>query len=94
MRQYLRKWTFLVIAAALVIGFASEVMAGNSPAKGVTPPKTTGVKMPSSGSPSGPHRQPVDPSPGKGGDYGGDSAGGSGSGGYMGDPNAPGHKQF
>ncbi len=95
MRHYLQKSTFFVLAAVLIISFATEVMAGDSPNKGVTPPKTTGVKMPPSGSsPSGPHRQPVDPSPGKGGDYSGDSAGGSGSGGYIGDPNAPGHKQF
>ncbi len=93
MRHYLQKSTFFVLAAVLIISFATEVMAGDSPNKGVTPPKTTGVKMPPS-PPSGPHRQPVDPSPGKGGDYSGDSAGGSGSGGYIGDPNAPGHKQF
>jgi len=43
---------------------------------------------------SRPHRQPIDPNPSTGGGYGGDSAGGSGSGGYIGDPNAPGHQQF
>ncbi len=85
--------TVSLVAAALNAGFISDAVAGNTVKNGTTPPKTTGVKQPSSG-PSGPHRQPVDPSPGKGGDYSGDSAGGSGSGGYRGDPNSPGHKQF
>jgi hypothetical protein len=44
--------------------------------------------------PSSPHRQPIDPNPSMGSGYGGDSAGGSGGGGYFGDPNAPGHQQF
>jgi hypothetical protein len=41
-----------------------------------------------------PHRQPIDPNPSTGSGYGGDSAGGSGGGGYFGDTNAPGHQQF
>jgi peptidase E len=43
---------------------------------------------------SGPHRQPIDPNPSTGTGYGGDSAGGSGGGGYFGDTNAPGLRQF
>jgi hypothetical protein len=52
-----------------------------------------GAKLPPSGRGSG-GRQPIDPSPGLGSGYSGDSAGGSGGGGYFGDPNAPGHQQF
>lgn len=86
--------TVLALTAALSIGVATAAVAGNHTVRqGYTPPKTTGVKKQPS-SPSGPHRQPVDPNPGRGGDYSGDSTGGSGSGGYIGDPNAPGHKQF
>jgi hypothetical protein len=66
--------------------------SGFSGKNGLTPPQTVGVKQPPSG--SGKHRQPIDPNPGTGTGYGGDSAGGSGSGGYIGDPNSPGHKQF
>ncbi len=43
-----------------------------------------GAKLPGG---SGPHRQPIDPQPSLGTDYSGDSAGGDGSGGYMGDGN-------
>ncbi len=43
---------------------------------------------------SRPHRQPIDPNPSTGSGYGGDSAGGSGGGGYFGDTNAPGLRQF
>jgi hypothetical protein len=44
---------------------------------------TVGAKLPPSG--GSPSRQPIDPPPYLGGDYSGDSAGGGGSGGYMGD---------
>lgn len=62
----------------------------------MTPPKTVGAKLPPgvSGGSGGPHRQPVDPPPYLGTGYSGDSAGGSGGGGYFGDPNHPGHEQF
>jgi len=52
---------------------------------GFTGIATVGAKLtPSGGSPV---RQPIDPPPSLGGDYSGDSAGGGGSGGYMGDGN-------
>jgi len=84
--------TILALAAALTVGLATDALAGNA-VNGYAPPKSVGMRQPPSSS-SGPHRQPVDPNPSTGGDYSGDSAGGSGGGGYFGDPNAPGHKQF
>ncbi len=89
------KLLFSGAAIAIALACAGPAVAGNTGAakNGLTPPKTVGVKQLPSGS-SGPHRQPGDPNPGKGGDYSGDSAGGSGGGGYIGDPNSPGHKQF
>ncbi|MGC2408744.1 MAG: hypothetical protein WA441_01715 [Methyloceanibacter sp.] len=85
------KKTLLIVAAMLIMGSTTAAEAGVH--LGFTPPKTVGVMQPPS-SPSGPHRQPVDPNPNTGGDYSGDSAGGSGGGGYMGDPDHPGHQQF
>jgi len=67
-----------------------EQVSGGFKLPGVT---ILGAKLPPSGRGSG-GRQPIDPSPGLGSGYSGDSAGGSGGGGYFGDPNAPGHQQF
>ena len=67
-----------------------EQVSGGFKLPGVT---FVGAKLPPSGRGSG-GRQPIDPSPGLGSGYSGDSAGGSGGGGYFGDPNAPGHQQF
>jgi hypothetical protein len=84
----------LAIAIAFVLAAPSTALAGDAVKKGYSPPAKTSAKLPSGKPSGGPHRQPVDPNPSKGGGYGGDSAGGSGGGGYIGDPNAPGHKQF
>ncbi len=87
----------IVVAAAIGIALAAgSLSAANAGTLGHIPlPKNAGaLQPPSGGGSSGPQRQPVDPSPQRGGDYSGDSAGGSGGGGYLGDPNHPGHEQF
>jgi hypothetical protein len=86
--------SILAVAIAFVVVAPCTALAGDTVTKGYSPPAKTSAKLPPGKPSGGPHRQPVDPNPGKGGNYGGDSAGGSGSGGYIGDPNAPGHKQF
>jgi len=87
------KTTILMLAAALTVSIATDAVAGNA-VRGYSPPNTVGMKQPPSRG-SGGTRQPVDPSPGTGWDYSGDSAGGgSGGGGYFGDSNRPGHQQF
>ncbi|QOZ33106.1 hypothetical protein [Bradyrhizobium sp. CCBAU 53421] len=84
--------SLIAFAAVVAFGVAAlgSAQAGRLP---MAPPKMVGAKLPPGGS-GGPHRQPVDPPPYLGTDYSGDSAGGSGGGGYLGDPNHPGHEQF
>jgi hypothetical protein len=86
--------SILAVAIAFVVVAPCTALAGDTVTKGYSPPAKTSAKLPPGKPSGGPHRQPVDPNPSKGGNYGGDSAGGSGGGGYIGDPNAPGHKQF
>ncbi|MCC8964127.1 hypothetical protein H8A95_17815 [Bradyrhizobium sp. Pear76] len=83
-----------LVAFAAVVAFGVTAL-GSAQAGGLhmAPPKNVGAKLLPGGS-GGPHRQPVDPSPGLGSGYSGDSAGGSGGGGYFGDSNHPGHEQF
>jgi hypothetical protein len=83
-----------VLTFAAAIAFSVTVLSSaNAGTIHVTPPNTVGMKQPP-GSSGGPHRQPVDPQPSLGTGYSGDSAGGSGGGGYFGDSNHPGHEQF
>ncbi len=86
--------TVFAVAIGIALG-AGALSAANAGTLGHVPlPKSAGALQPPSGGGSGPHRQPVDPQPSPGGDYSGDSAGGSGGGGYFGDSNHPGHEQF
>jgi hypothetical protein len=84
--------SLFAFAAAFAFG-VTALSSANAGVLHIAPPKTVGLKQPPGGS-GGPHRQPVDPPPYLGTDYSGDSAGGSGGGGYLGDPNHPGHQQF
>src|SRR5579859_1728250 len=86
----------IAVALALVIGAGalSSANAGTLVNRGNLPKSAGALQPPTGGSSGGPHRQPVDPPPQLGTDYSGDSAGGSGGGGYFGDPNHPGHEQF
>ena len=83
-----------LLAFAAVVAFGvTALSSAHAGGLHMTPPKNVGAKLPPGGS-GGPHRQPVDPQPSLGTGYSGDSAGGSGGGGYLGDPNHPCHEQF
>ena len=89
-----------LFAFAAVVAFSvSALGTAHAGVLHMAPPKSVGAKLPpggsgGSGGSGGPHRQPVDPQPYLGTGYSGDSAGGSGGGGYFGDSNHPGHEQF
>jgi hypothetical protein len=83
----------IAIGLTLVAGSIASANAGTLANRGNLP-KIAGALQPPGSSSGGPNRQPVDPPSQLGTGYSGDSAGGSGGGGYFGDPNHPGHEQF
>jgi hypothetical protein len=84
-----------MVSAALTVSIATDAQAGTLEKEGSTPAVTgtTGTETPKP-------KQPVDKPPRHGGGY--DSGSGNGydpggpgsNGGYLGDPNHPGHEQF